>query len=75
MSDEFDTLEEIADANRYGRSFSSPQSRSAKVLRHAQKYFRAVRDNGIRRSHSPLHIASARSRAPITLPVIKAFDE
>ena len=55
MSDEFDTLEEIADANRYGRSFGSPQSRSAKVLRHAQKYFRAVR----RQWHPQITLAPA----------------
>jgi hypothetical protein len=75
MSDEFDTLEEIADMVSYAHSPATAQGRSAKSRAAGRRYYAAMRLRGVVRSSSKLHRASVRSCAPITLPVIKAFDE
>ena len=70
MSDEFDTLEEIADMRRATRSVNghgfNPKARRA---------FYDTLARGERKSHTESRNWSRRKPAPITLPVIKAFDE
>jgi len=71
MSDEFDTLEEIADMrvptkSPRWRASLSPESRAA----YKNSLGRAVAN-----SHDKFHNWSKRKAPPITLPVIKAFEE